>query len=172
MRETTLVQAWWPRMGAVAAGICLMAAAGCQGSISKGDNNGTGNTNGGAGNTGTAGGTGTGSQCTGSMTLAPQRIVRLTLQEIANSAAAIDPSLTQTLVTQQGLGQPTLAFFHAARAARARATPSSPTATSRPTTWPSPLSQFVSGELYGDHEVRTGEPTTPAGKTTSSLSSR
>jgi hypothetical protein len=113
MRETTLVQAWWPRLGAVAAGICLMAAAGCEGSISKGNNNngGTGNSNGGvAGNTGTAGVTGT--QCNGSATLAPQRIIRLTLQEIANSTgAAIDPSLTQTLATQQGLGQPTLAFF-------------------------------------------------------------
>jgi hypothetical protein len=44
--------------------------------------------------------------------LAPQRIVRLTLQEIANSTgAAIDTSLTQTLMTQQGLGQATLAFF-------------------------------------------------------------
>jgi len=110
MRETMLVQAWWSRLGAVAAGICLMAAAGCQGSIGKGENGGTGNSTGGAGNNGTAGGPGT--QCTGSQTLAPQRIVRLTLQEIANSTgAAIDPSLTATLVTQQGLGQPTLAFF-------------------------------------------------------------
>jgi len=133
-----LVQAWWPRLGAVAAGICLMAAAGCQGSISKGNNNGgTGNsTSGGAGNTGTAGGTGT--QCNGSATLAPQRIIRLTLQEIANSTgAAIDQSLTQTLATQQGLGQPTLAFFPPLDSTQ-RATRSSPTASSRPTTWLSP----------------------------------
>ena len=103
MRENSSVQAWWPRGGAVAAGICLMLAAGCQGSVSKG-NGGSGNS---SGNNGTGGG-----QCSGTATLAPQRIVRLTLQEIANSTgAAIDPSLTQTLATQQGLGQPTLAFF-------------------------------------------------------------
>ncbi len=56
MRENTSVQAWWPRVGAVAAGICLMAAAGCQGSISKGNSGGgTGNGSGGAGNNGTGG---------------------------------------------------------------------------------------------------------------------
>ena len=111
MRENSSVQAWWPRLGAVAAGICLMAVAGCQGSIGKGNGNtGTGNNNGGAGNGG--GGGDNNAQCTGSTVLAPQRIIRLTLQEIANSTGvAIDPSLTQTLATQQGLGQPTLAFF-------------------------------------------------------------
>ncbi len=106
MRENTSVQACWPRVGAVAAGICLMVATGCSGKISpQGGGNG-GDTGGSAGN---GGGN---NPCTGTNTLAPQRVVRLTLQEIANSTgAAIDPSLTQTLVTQQGLGQPTLAFF-------------------------------------------------------------
>jgi hypothetical protein len=81
-----------------------MMAAGCQGSISKGTSGGAGT---GGGNNGTGG-----AQCTGSSTLALQRVVRLTLQEIANSTGvAIDPSLTQTLVTQQGLGTPTNAFF-------------------------------------------------------------
>ncbi len=109
MREYMSSQAWWPRVGAVAAGICLMAAAGCQGSINKGNGNGGGNAGNGGGSAGNGGGN---DQCTGAAALAPQRIVRLTLQEIANSTGiAIDPSLTQTLVTQQGLGQPTLAFF-------------------------------------------------------------
>ncbi len=45
-------------------------------------------------------------------TLAPQRVVRLTLKQIANSTGlAVDPSLTQTLVTQQGLDTANLAFF-------------------------------------------------------------
>jgi hypothetical protein len=103
--------------GAVATGATLIAALGCQGSIGMGGPPTTGN----AGSTGgPMGGLGGGNggttvipptPCTTTVTLAPQRIIRLTLKQIANSTAAIDSTLTQTLIDQQGLATANLAFF-------------------------------------------------------------
>jgi Protein of unknown function (DUF1592)/Protein of unknown function (DUF1588)/Protein of unknown function (DUF1595) len=98
-------------------GALVTAAAllvGCKGGVSGMEGAGTGGD--GAG-TGTGGGSGsgggsTGALCTDSVTLAPQRIVRITLKQNANAVGSmIDPSLTQTLVTQQGLATADLAFF-------------------------------------------------------------
>src|ERR1043165_1381194 len=91
----------WPRLGVLAGSLALVAAVGCNGSIGKGDQNSGGGGSGGGNGPGGHGGTDT-TPCTTTVTLAPQRVVRLTLKQIANATGAyVDSSLTQTLVSQQ-----------------------------------------------------------------------
>ena len=106
MSERTWVSGQRSRLVVVGAGAILLAAAGCNGSIT-GHQGGTGGFSGAGG----GGGSAPPPPCTDSVTLAPQRILRLTLKQIANSTAAIDPSLTATLIAQQGLATANLAFF-------------------------------------------------------------
>src|SRR6266700_5193737 len=99
------------RPGAVLAlGLLLVGCTGSMGAVVGGQGGGTGNGPGpGGGNGGTGGPNG---NCTDSVTLAPQRVVRLTLNQIANATGTIvNGSLTQTLITQQGLSTVANAFF-------------------------------------------------------------
>ncbi len=94
----------------------------------------------------------------------------MTLQEIANSTGvAIDPSLTQTLVTQQGLGQPTLAFFPPLDSTREGDTIIADRF-QQTDNMAVTASQFVDDATTRRPRSARRRPTTPARRTTSSAS--
>src|ERR1044071_504953 len=103
------------RPGAVlAVGILLVGCTGSMGGVVGGQGGGPGGNGPGnnGGNGGTSGPKPPNGNCTDSVVLAPQRVVRLTLKQMANATGTlINGALTQTLVTQQGLDSAPNAFF-------------------------------------------------------------